>query len=658
MLGGDSIRGGTKRLIRVATVADERFRRRAAHLARSLERSPNEYRLTIYCDDAERFSNLRGHRCEIVEIADMRRLGAKRAKFTALAAALREGSTIYLDADAIVLESLDDLWGGPEIKGVFVDLREQPDIANPLRPWLKDPSLINRRYLMSGGFFAPEGRHSFFEELRLVSLDDELWRKYTDTSLDQRFLNAFINIHDEPVTYVDPRVFGWEGLLKNGHVQVYRSGSRLLNKQTHDTLKLVLFGGVQQTPETLRSLPIDVAALLFERISPTEAEIDSGLAQIYRSLSPFLSEKARDPLPRDILGLLLAEIPRLSKICAGECETGPSYFSNPEAMKAIAFSTPPSDRMWNGLPCGGPHWGEEGYHWLRRTVRDLGAGTVLQTGAGEICELFRDEGITTYCLVYEPSPSAERAFELGCAILRVPLHHDRHVFAESELSRQIAAHNISSIDLLVLDSASGKTDLRDVLSQLITQMRVRFVLYPDAVQDPIKMLRDQERHGLKLVSYCGSARGPALFSVPDRYVHRVSAGAFDAATIVREPKVYIAVTGPVSIATFRNSQIRVRLRNAAESMLSSDYTYPVHVAYHWLRPDGAQVVFDGERTRLPCDVDPGDVVEFAIDVLGPGLEGEYLLQIDVVQESICWFGRVDPESMCTVATFVRDCGQG
>jgi len=62
-----------------------------------------------------------------------------------------------------------------------------------------------------------------------------------------------------------------------------------------------------------------------------------------------------------------------------------------------------------------------------------------------------------------------------------------------------------------------------------------------------------------------------------------------------------------------------------------------HVAYHWLRPDGTVVVWDGARSQLPDEVPPGATVELAARLAAPPAAGEYLLQWDLVREGVCWF---------------------
>lgn len=388
--------GITSNVIRIATVADTRFRQRAANLVRSLENSPNDYRLTVDCDDESRFRELSGPRCDIVELAEMKRLGAKRSKPTAFAAALREGSFIYLDADAIVLENLDDLFGGNRIKGVFVDLENLPYIQDKNRPWPGNPSLVNRCYIMSGAFYAPAELSSLFERIRLASLDDSIWRQYIVENhlYDQHLFNSFLNLYKAPVELLDPTVYGWEGLMKGGVVQVYRSGPRLINRHTRRTLRLVLFGGVQQTPELLRCLPIDIAALIFERIAPDKPSMDAALAQLYAALSQPLGERSPEPFVKDILTLLIAEIPHLARTYTSHLDLAnrASYLANPDGFKLIAFANPLPQCTWNGLRCGGAYLDPDEYRQIRAIVRRFNIRKVLETGAGEASILFQSLG--------------------------------------------------------------------------------------------------------------------------------------------------------------------------------------------------------------------------------------------------------------------------
>jgi len=48
-------------------------------------------------------------------------------------------------------------------------------------------------------------------------------------------------------------------------------------------------------------------------------------------------------------------------------------------------------------------------------------------------------------------------------------------------------------------------------------------------------------------------------------------------------------------------------------------------------------IFDDARARLPKAVKPGESFEVRLKVQAPGEPGEYLLEVDLVQEFVCWF---------------------
>lgn len=317
-------------MLRIATVTELRSRRQLINFARSLENSANDYYLVVYCDSEAHFRELGGPRCEIVELPEVRCLGAQRAKFAAVFAALRGGSVLYLDADAIVLEDLGGFWGGDCLRGIRVDLTNNTAIADRFRPWPNHSELINRHYMTAGGFFAPAGRYSFFDRLRDASLDDGTWQKYVVPGVpcDQHFLSAFVNRCEEQVHFLDPQVFGPEGFLKGGHLRVRRCGDRLVNRQSGKTLRLVLFGETEQVPELLRSLPLHIASFLFERIASTIPTLDDALAGVYAALGPLLAPHPADSLANHILQNVLARLPAL----AG------TRVSTPDAIPAIVFS--------------------------------------------------------------------------------------------------------------------------------------------------------------------------------------------------------------------------------------------------------------------------------------------------------------------------------
>ncbi len=84
--------------------------------------------------------------------------------------------------------------------------------------------------------------------------------------------------------------------------------------------------------------------------------------------------------------------------------------------------------------------------------------------------------------------------------------------------------------------------------------------------------------------------------------------------------------------------VPVTLRNDGVMIWSANSALPVHLSYHWLSPDKSQYIFyEGARTGLPRDVNPGESVSFDAIVEAPPRAGQYYLEWDLAQEHVTWF---------------------
>jgi hypothetical protein len=84
--------------------------------------------------------------------------------------------------------------------------------------------------------------------------------------------------------------------------------------------------------------------------------------------------------------------------------------------------------------------------------------------------------------------------------------------------------------------------------------------------------------------------------------------------------------------------VPVTVRNDGPMIWRAQGALAVHLSYHWLSEDRRQIVFfNGARTVLPHDVDPGESVELQAALVAPPREGTYYLQWDLVQENVIWF---------------------
>ena len=94
-----------------------------------------------------------------------------------------------------------------------------------------------------------------------------------------------------------------------------------------------------------------------------------------------------------------------------------------------------------------------------------------------------------------------------------------------------------------------------------------------------------------------------------------------------------------SLAPSETALVRVAITNLGDAEWSHDIPAGRHItiANHWLSRTGEVVVADDGRARLTTPMAPGGQAEFELNVRAPDIAGEYLLEIDLVQERICWF---------------------
>ena len=639
-------------MLHVVTAADQRFLQQARHLKHSLSLSNPDARLTIYCHSQRAFADLASAHCAVVEIPDMAALGAKRSKFTAFRRAIKSGSFVYLDADAIVLEPLVELTRNDALSGCPDDLLQCPFITDKSHPWPNAPELVNNVYINSGVLFVPASREPFIEEIYEQSRFDLVWNKYIFPGklFDNHFLCAALNLQQEPVTFLDQQVYGWQGFW-NGSIQAERRGDQLVNKANGKVLKIVVFAGLQQSYDLLLSLPAEIASLLFERILPAGGDPDQTLGQYLAAASPNLA-KARDPHTLRILQHTLAEMRHLvTHANSGNGRTSRSYFADPDAMRAFACAQPSSESEWNGLKCGGAYLEGEEYRSIRAMVRELNIQTVLETGAGETSILFSNLGVRAVSVESTPGPWLDRARAHDCLVLEVPFDEEQCVFAADQLRAKLQDVGLQKVDLLFIDSPVGTASRRNLLTEFAEILPIRYVLYHDAIRDAANIFQDQQTFGLRPVTFVNSVRGLALFENLGATV-ALANKVRDFRPDPMRVRIDLCETQLQNVAPGDDLNLQIEIENVGTDTISSHAEHPVFASYHWLSRDGSVVVFDGIRTSLPFDIESGDSCRCWVNVISPDEPGRYELQVSLVQEQVCWFHDHNPECRASLAVEV------
>jgi 4-amino-4-deoxy-L-arabinose transferase-like glycosyltransferase len=99
---------------------------------------------------------------------------------------------------------------------------------------------------------------------------------------------------------------------------------------------------------------------------------------------------------------------------------------------------------------------------------------------------------------------------------------------------------------------------------------------------------------------------------------------------------------PQSLAAGTSAKLDVLVRNTGgaewPAVGDAEGRNAVRLRNRWLKTDGSLLTDDDGAARLNFDMGPGDTSGLALDVRAPNEAGEYVLELDVVQEGVTWFG--------------------
>jgi hypothetical protein len=99
---------------------------------------------------------------------------------------------------------------------------------------------------------------------------------------------------------------------------------------------------------------------------------------------------------------------------------------------------------------------------------------------------------------------------------------------------------------------------------------------------------------------------------------------------------------PTKPRTKQKATLRVPVKNASGVVWlareRSGGPYQVSLGNHWLDGDGRMLVHDDGRSALLEDLKPGEVMELPLTINAPRKAGEYILELDMLQEGVSWFG--------------------
>jgi hypothetical protein len=103
-----------------------------------------------------------------------------------------------------------------------------------------------------------------------------------------------------------------------------------------------------------------------------------------------------------------------------------------------------------------------------------------------------------------------------------------------------------------------------------------------------------------------------------------------------------AVDPPRSLHPGETATLSVRVRNGGDqpwpATRTADARYQLRLGDRWFDATGATLVRDDARAALVFPLYPGEEATLRLAITAPVQPGEYLLELDLVQENVAWFG--------------------
>jgi 4-amino-4-deoxy-L-arabinose transferase-like glycosyltransferase len=101
------------------------------------------------------------------------------------------------------------------------------------------------------------------------------------------------------------------------------------------------------------------------------------------------------------------------------------------------------------------------------------------------------------------------------------------------------------------------------------------------------------------------------------------------------------IDSPAKVDAKKQATVRVRVKNISSvvwlARQRSGGKFQVSLGNHWLDPKGATVVSDDGRSALLADLQPGEQTELKLTINAPRQRGDYLVELDMLQEGVSWF---------------------
>jgi hypothetical protein len=115
-------------------------------------------------------------------------------------------------------------------------------------------------------------------------------------------------------------------------------------------------------------------------------------------------------------------------------------------------------------------------------------------------------------------------------------------------------------------------------------------------------------------------------------------------------KAQLVLAEPLSkLSPGQKQEIKVRVTNKSDALWivygTEGLKYRVAVGDSWLDNKGQLLTSMDGRIGLPANLNPGESVVVPLLITAPAKPGDYILQLDLVQELVTWFADKGSETL-------------
>lgn len=158
---------------------------------------------------------------------------------------------------------------------------------------------------------------------------------------------------------------------------------------------------------------------------------------------------------------------------------------------------------------------------------------------------------------------------------------------------------------------------------------------------------------------CSRQPEPVKTAAPNRPAENKEPAALPANGFKAE---IVLIDPPAKLRTGQKENLRVKIKNASDVMWWSrgaavntraDNKFYIAAGNRWLKSDGSLLTNMDGRYGIGKDLKPGEETEVPLAITAPKDPGEYILEVDLVQEQVSWFSEKGSPTAKTKVTVVR-----